>query len=232
MASLLRSPAVQATLGTALAAHMALVKRTTRWDILGFERVQPIVESGEGLIALTFHNRFLMLNSAWEKGWQMPHVMISRSRDGNVVHRTSRALGLRTIRGSTRKLTSDRDKGGASAGNAALRALEQGGCIVITPDGPRGPRQRVQPGALRLAKLSGAPIVPCAFAVSRRRTLDTWDRMVVPKLFGRGIIQWGEPMHVGRDADVDALRAELETRMNADLAAADRAVGHETCPPA
>ena len=211
---------------------MALVKRTTRWEVRGFERVRPIVESGEGLIALTFHSRFLMLNSAWKKEWQMPHVMISRSRDGNVVHRTSRALGLQTIRGSTRKLTSDRDKGGRGAGNAALRALEQGACVVITPDGPRGPRQRVQPGALRLAKLSGAPIVPCAFAVSRRRTLGTWDRMVVPKLFGRGVIQWGEPMRVGPDDDVDAIRVELEARMNADLAEADRAVGHEPCLPA
>ena len=220
-------------LGTLIAAHMAVVKRTTRWDVRHVERVEDIVGNGKGVIALTWHSRFLMLNSAWKRRWQMPHVMISRSRDGNIVHHASRALGLQTIRGSTRKL--GKQKGGSTAGNETVRALEAGGCIVITPDGPRGPRQRLQPGALRLARLTGAPLIPCAFAVSRRKTIGSWDRTVLPGWFGRGVILWGEPVTLARDtsdAELERMRAELEARMNADLATADRATGHAPSEPA
>ena len=229
----LQSKPVQVLLGTLIAAHMAVVKRTTRWEVRGFERVEDIVGNGEGVIALTWHSRFLMLNSAWSRGWQMPHVMISRSRDGDIVHYTSRALGLRTIRGSTRKL--DKQKGGRTAGAETVRALDAGGCIVVTPDGPRGPRQRLQPGALRLARLSGAPLIPCAFAVSRRKTIGSWDQTVLPGWFGRGVILWGEPVVIARDtpdAELERVRVELEARMNADLATADAATGHTPSEPA
>ena len=221
--------------GGVIAAHMAIVKRTTRWEVLHFERVQDIVESGEGLIALTWHSRFAMLNSAWRRGWQMPHVMISRSRDGNIVHYTSRALGLQTIRGSSKKAGSVKVKGGGRAAAEAVDAVKGGGCVVITPDGPRGPRQRLQMGALRLARATGAPLVPCSFAVAKRKTFESWDRTVLPGWFGRGVILWGEPLRVppgASDAEMESMRVSLEARMNSDLAEADRLTGHPASLPA
>ena len=229
------SKPVQMLVGGVIAAHMATVKRTTRWEVLHFERVRAIIEGGEGLIALTWHSRFPMLNSAWRRGWQMPHVMISRSRDGNIVHYTTRALGLRTIRGSSRKMGSDKAKGGGRAAGEALEAVRAGGCVVITPDGPRGPRQRLQMGALRLARASGAPVVPCSFAVSKRKTFRSWDRTVLPGWFGRGVILWGEPLRVppgATEAEMESMRASLEARMNGDLAEADRLTGHPESLPA
>ena len=235
MGKLSKSTPVQMLLGGLIAAHMAVVKRTTRWDVQGFERVDGIVGSPEGVIALTWHSRFLMLNSAWRRGWQPAHVMISRSRNGDVVHYATRALGLDTIRGSSRKIGSDRDKGGARAGIEVRDAIADGACIVITPDGPRGPRQRVQMGPLRLARATGAPIVPCSFGVSRGRMLGTWDRLVLPGWFGRGIIRWAEPVRVPRDADdarLEELRAGIEAAMNADTAAIDAALGRDPVHPA
>ena len=221
--------------GGVIAAHMAIVKRTTRWDVRHFERVRDIVEGGEGLIALTWHSRFPMLNAAWKRGWQMPHVMISRSRDGNIVHYTSRALGLQTIRGSAKKVGSTKAKGGGRAAAEAVEAVKAGGCVVITPDGPRGPRQRLNVGALRIARTTGAPIVPCSFAVSKRKTIGSWDRLIIPKWFGQGVILWGEPVRVppkASDAELESMRVSLEARMNADLAEADRLTGHAECLPA
>ena len=235
MAKFLDSKAAQIGAGATIALWMSLVKRTTRWEVRHFQRVAPIIDSGEGLIALTWHSRFALLNSAWKRGWQRPHVMISLSREGNVVHYTSRALGLSTIRGSSRKPGSAKRKGGDRAASEALEALERGGCVVITPDGPRGPRQRLQMGALRLARASGAPLVPCAFAVSRRKVARSWDGTVLPGLFGRGTIVWGEPVRVADDMDaegLEALRLAIEARMNADLAEADAACGHSRSLPA
>ncbi|WP_371398719.1 lysophospholipid acyltransferase family protein [Algimonas porphyrae] len=225
----MRSSFMQACLGGLVASWMTLVKYTTRWDILYPERAQPLIDGQHGLIALTFHSRFLLLTSAWKRSYQHPHVLISRSRDGAVVAWTCRWLGLSTVRGSARNAAKTKIKGGGKAGREILDAIDQGGCVVITPDGPRGPRQRVPIGPFRLAKLSGAPILPCTFTVARRRQFKSWDRFVLPLPFGRGQIVWGTPVRVPQDMNetgIERLRARVETEMNQLMAEADRAMGH------
>jgi len=144
---LLRRPGVQSTVGWAVAQYMRLVTRTTRWEIRDRDRVSHILGSGEGVIALTWHSRFMMLTAAWKSDELAPYVMISRSRDGAVVASTCKALNLQVIRGSARK--AGKSKGGDAAAAGAVTALRAGGCVVITPDGPRGPRQRLGDGPLR-----------------------------------------------------------------------------------
>ena len=231
----MRSSAVQASLGWLLAAYMVLVKYSTRWSIERAEVAAPVIGNGKGLIALTWHSRFLMLNSAWKKQWQLPHVLISLSRDGALVAYTTRFLGLETIRGSSRKIGSGKAKGGSAAMRQMRSALDSGACIVITPDGPRGPRQRLGDGPLRLAKMSGAPILPCTFAVRNRIQFKSWDRFVLPLPFGRGKIIWGSPVSVPADADdrkIETLRDQIEAEMNIFLIDADRALGHAAIEPA
>ena len=156
----------------------------------------------------------------WPRGTPI-HVMISRHRDGENIARATQHLGVVPIRGS-------RTRGGVAAGRSALRVLKEGGYVAISPDGPRGPRMRVQPGIIALARLSGAPIVPYTYAVSRRAVANSWDRFVIALPFGRGVYVWGPPLHVAADADEAAreqARLTLEERLNAQTAEADRMVG-------
>ena len=232
---LMRSKIMQALLGGLVALWMTFVKYTTRWDVIYPERAQPVIDSGNGLIALTFHSRFLLLTSAWKKRYQHPHVLISRSRDGGIVAWTCHWLGLSTVRGSAKNAAKTKVKGGGQAGRDILGAIEAGGCIVITPDGPRGPRQRVPLGPFRLARLSGVPILPCTFAVKNRKQFDSWDRFVLPLPFGKGRIVWGTPEYVATDAsdaEVEAARTRVEAEMNALLSDADQALGHDPIPAA
>lgn len=231
----MRSKLVQATLGWLLAAYMVLVKYTTRWTVERTDVAGPVIGNGKGFIALTWHSRFLMLNSAWKKTYQMPHVLISLSRDGALVSYTTRFLGLKTIRGSARKAGTKKAKGGSTAMRGMISALNAGGCIVITPDGPRGPRQRLGDGPLKLAKLSGCPILPCTFSVKNRIAFKSWDRFILPLPFGRGRIIWGTPIYIADDAtdrDIETYRERIETEMNIFLADADRALGHDPIEPA
>ncbi len=231
----MRSKAVQMSLGWILAAYMVLIKYTTRWQIERADQAAPVIGNGQGVIGLTWHSRFLMLNSAWKKKWQLPHVLISLSRDGALVSYTTRFLGLKTIRGSSRKIGSSKAKGGSSALRQMKAVLDRGDCVVITPDGPRGPRQRLGDGPLRLAKMSGAPILPCIFAVRNRIQFKSWDRFVLPLPFGKGKIVWGTPVFVSADADdreIEKLRDQIEGEMNIFLADADRALGHDPIAPA
>ena len=235
----MRSNAVQITLGWLVASYMTFVKYTTRWDVERADQVQPIIDGGNGVIALVWHSRFMMLTSAWKKKYQLPYVLISRSRDGNIVAHTSHRLGLKTIRGSAKKAAKGnlaaKAKGGAKASLDIVTALENNGCIVITPDGPRGPRQRLGDGSIRLARITGAPIMPCTFAIRNRKQLNSWDKLIIPLPFGKGKIIWGTPVEVPADADereIEHIRERIESEMNIFLADADRSMGHNPIEPA
>ena len=68
----LRQTATQRLLGWSVAQYMRLIKATTRWEFRHAERVEDIIQGKEGVIALTWHSRFLMLTAAWEREFQLP----------------------------------------------------------------------------------------------------------------------------------------------------------------
>ena len=111
-----------------------------------------------------------------------------------------------------------------------LKQLKEGGCVGITPDGPRGPVMTVSVGTVNIARLARVPIVPLTYATSRRRLLATWDRFHLALPFGRGVYLWGEPIEItGRldEAGLERARNLVETRMVEMLGDADRRVGHK-----
>ena len=118
---------------------------------------------------------------------------------------------------------------------AILRAIADGDCIGITPDGPRGPRMRASAGAVHIARLAGVPIFPATFSTARRRVFGSWDRFLFPLPFSRGVYLWGEPITLARNADsaaVEAARQQLEDRLNDLTREADRICGHPAIEPA
>lgn len=232
---ILRSVFIQNALATLLAGYMALIKRTTRWTVYGREHIEPIWESGEGVIVTVWHGRFLICNAGWYKRYQKPYVLISQSNDGNFISTTTRRLGLGVIRGSTQRAGSDKNRGGAAALKEMVRTIRGKNCMVITPDGPRGPRMQLGEGPVRLAKMTGAKIVPYALSTRNRILLGSWDRFMFPLPFGRGCIVWGEPIDIERRGDddaVEAARAVLEARMVACNIRADEFCGKEVVLPA
>src|SRR5206468_3474041 len=86
-----------------------------------------------------------------------------------------------------------------------VRSIEDGCDAVITPDGPRGPAEVVQPGVITLAKVSGIPITPVSCSVSRCIRLKSWDRFIIPLPFARCHVFVGKPIEVPRDADAETL---------------------------
>jgi lysophospholipid acyltransferase (LPLAT)-like uncharacterized protein len=137
-------------------------------------------------------------------------VMISEHRDGEMIARLVRRLGFTTERGST-------TRGGVKALRALVRIKKDPdeGDIAITPDGPRGPAQKAQSGAVFLASKTGFPLVPGGVACDRAWTLNTWDRFLIPKPFSRIVIVVGNEIRVGEnldDREVGEMTALLEER--------------------
>jgi lysophospholipid acyltransferase (LPLAT)-like uncharacterized protein len=223
-----RSEALRGLLCWMAAQYIRLVHATTRWQVEGRAPVDALLAEGRPIIPVFWHSRLLMAPFGWDRRLPLK-VLMSTHRDGELIARTVRHLGIDALRGSASR------GGGSAALRAMLTAIEDGVHVCITPDGPRGPRMRAQPGAIALAGLSGAPIVPATYAVSHCRFLSTWDRFVLALPFGRGIYLWGEPLAVPREADAaarEAARLELERRLNALTERADRLMGHAPIEPA
>jgi len=138
-----------------------------------------------------------------------PVLLVSRSPDGEILVRTLAREGFGFVRGST-------GSGGRAGFVGLLRALRAGRHVGVAVDGPRGPFGTVHPGALQLARRSGASIVPLTWDGRGAVRLATWDRTRVPLPGARFALRAGEPLSVAADADepqLAALREELARRL-------------------
>jgi lysophospholipid acyltransferase (LPLAT)-like uncharacterized protein len=120
-------------------------------------------------------------------------ALISASRDGALLARTFSYFGVEPIRGSS-------SRRGAQALLELTSALRRNMHVAITPDGPRGPKYRVQSGIISLAQLTGAAIIPIGAHISRKKELPSWDRFQVPLPFSKCTATFGSPIQVPRDA--------------------------------
>ena len=195
------------------AAVTALAPRLASWALpllgrtLRVRREEaPVAElwaSGTPVIYVVWHARLLMLPYLYrDRGLR---VLISLSRDGEMIARLVRRFGFVVVRGSS-------SRGGAEGLRALARALREGHSVIVVPDGPRGPSETVKPGVVALARLTGAPVVPMALGASSEWRLRSWDGFRVPKPFARCVVRFGDPVRVGRRADPSP-RKEIEAAL-------------------
>lgn len=150
-------------------------------------------------------------------------ALISQHRDGAIIARVIERLGFRTVRGSS-------TRGGVRAVRSLLREADPDWALLVTPDGPRGPRHAMAPGAVFVAAATGRPLVAVGFAAKRAWRLGSWDRMLFPKPFTRVVAVFAEPIRlrpedVGDDAGLDAARGRLTEALHAARAEAERSLG-------
>jgi lysophospholipid acyltransferase (LPLAT)-like uncharacterized protein len=226
-----RGRAIAAALAS---AYIALVDRTTRWEVRGREEFDRLVDEEPGLIAVMWHGRLFMSPTYAPVPRRRTVAMISSNRDGDLITAIVRRWGVETVRGSTYDRGKGRDKGGAEAFAGAERALRDGALIAITPDGPRGPRMRAQSGTGQLAARTGRPVVPIAFSVARGRVLGSWDRFLLPLPFGRGVALFGPTIRPPDAPEPEAARAvtaAVERALTDLTAEADRLCGRAPVDP-
>jgi len=203
--------------------YIRFVYVTNRWSVEGDEWPRRLTGEGRTFIVAFWHGRLLMMPPAWHQLASF-HMLISAHRDGRIIAGAMTYFGIDTIAGST-------SRGGSSALRAMLKRLKEGGCVGITPDGPRGPAMTVSIGTVNIARLARVPILPLTYATSRRRVLATWDRFHLALPFGHGVYLWGEPIEIANEQDeagLERTRHLVETRMVEMVRNADSRFGHET----
>jgi hypothetical protein len=223
---LLRRPRVQAFLASLLGSYLAFALRTTRWTLHGEAHLAPYVL--QPAVGAFWHERLPLMPAMWglvrarSGDRARARVLVSRHSDGRFIADVMRRFAIGVVHGSTARRGQDR--GGATGVRALLALLDAGDHVVITPDGPRGPRRVPAPGVAQISAISGIPVVPCAAQTTHRCTLGTWDRMVLPLPWGRGVIVCGPPIAVPRDEWALALPA-IAAAITAASDEADRLCG-------
>ncbi len=198
---LLRHPAVLRTLAALLARYLGWALATTRWTIVGAEHFAPFA-AGAPVIAAFWHEHLPLMPELWNRaraatpGLKL-FVLVSRHKDGRFIGDVISRFGLSVAHGSTAR--AGQQRGGAAGALTLLSALQHGHQVVITPDGPRGPRRIAAAGVAQLAALSGQPVLPCAARAAPCRILPSWDRMILPLPFARGVLVCGAPILVPHD---------------------------------
>ena len=203
---LVQGPLTRAAMGLGHRAILAL-GGTWRISYSGRSLVEEARRRPGPLLYAFTHGVLLPLAYAYRD--RDARVLISESRDGEIIARITERLGFVAVRGSS-------SRGGRRA-LAEMRRLGRAGYdLGFTPDGPRGPRGSVSPGAVVAARDADLPIVPVGVAADRAWRMRSWDRFLIPKpgarvwvVFGTGL----RPAEGGGPFDVEAECRRLEAAL-------------------
>ncbi len=198
---------------------LLILRHTLRLRFVHGDEIFARWARGERVILAFWHDRLVLMPFANQSG-QRVCIMVSRHRDGELITRAVRPLGIETARGSS-------TRGWAGGLKAMLRAHRAGANLAFAPDGPRGPRHVAKSGVVQVARATGAVIVPVGAAARWARRLGSWDRLIVPFPGSKGVYLAGAPIAVPAGADaaaVEAARATLERELTRATIAAEAAL--------
>lgn len=170
-------------------------------------------EYNEHVIYVFWHEHIGVVLPTW--GHTAATILCSQHRDGEWVNQFAEAMGLHIVRGSSSR-----------GGSAAIRQLKKNSkfsSIVITPDGPRGPRREMALGPIYMASILKMPIVPVAVGISKAHRLNTWDKFAIPTPMSRVRIIAGPKIKIQPKADRDVLEASRLSTQNLLNGLCDRA---------
>ena len=237
MKGLLRNDGVQAFLGWVLGIYFKVILRTVRWRHENLACVEPALAGESGAIGLFWHGRVPLCLATAPQWWRKrTRAFVSPSADGEFIAQALAMSGFPSIRISSAK------KGDAAKARQAVAAIREavswvadGGALIVTPDGPRGPNEIIAPGALQIAKRSGQPVFLMGIAAHPATQLKTWDKVMFAAPFGRGAVVWDGPLHVPADAaeaEITQLIADWSARLSAATRRAEALVGRVPVDPA
>jgi len=198
-----------------------LIFITIRIKIIGRENVEEIFKTKKYLFSL-WHSRILPLAYA-HKGIGSA-VMVSRSKDGELIAQVIHRQGHFSLRGSSKK------SGKKTLNELYKEIVKNNRPGTLTPDGPQGPPFIVKPGIINLASLTGYPIIPVSASARKIKVFGSWDGFILPWPFTECIIKYGRPLkipEIEKQEILEEYRQELENEMNKITRELDSHFGHD-----
>ena len=209
------------------AAYIRFAYRTSKWQRTGFEDMDEALRKGDPVIVALWHQRLMMSPFLFDASLGKMCTLTSGARAGRLAGQVQARFGFETIPMSSykRHITLSR---------AVLRKINDGFSIGIATDGPRGPARVASTVPLVWARASGKRVFVVSFAARRVFEFPTWDRMMLPKPWTRGVFMCREWEHKvprkASDDQIEALRLDLEGALERITDEADLAVGRAPGP--
>jgi len=185
-------------------------KSCARITVVNGDFEAELALSGRGCVYVTWHQR--LLNLFFLKYRRPVTIMISRSKDGDLVATVAEKLGFGTVRGSS-------SRGGATAMFQLIDKMREipATSAGMLGDGPRGPARKLKLGTLKIAQGAGVPIIPFAYSAKRHKLFASWDRFMMPFPFSPLVVCFGDPIYIPLAAandEMETLRFQVENTLN------------------
>jgi lysophospholipid acyltransferase (LPLAT)-like uncharacterized protein len=180
----------------------------TRFEVQGSEYLDEIIAADKLPIYTLWHNRVILSTYFFRDRGIV--VLTSQSFDGEYIARTLQRFGCGAIRGSS-------SRGGARALVEMIKSMRNRHPMAFTVDGPRGPQYQAKPGPVILAKKTGNPILPFLIEPKKYWSVNSWDKMQIPRPFAPALTIIGKPIYVNPTADaaeIEAKLAELQSSLD------------------
>ena len=131
-------------------------------------------------IAVSWHGELFISPQIYRelRKTQPTSAIISRHFDGDIIAKILNFFHILPLRGSS-------NRGAKRVLINSIKAIKDGQSILITPDGPKGPRHSMSDGAVALALKANLPIMVVNYQPSSYWQLNSWDRFIIPKPFSK-----------------------------------------------
>lgn len=179
-----------------------------RWKCYDEDQKSNVINNKDQYIFCCWHNRLFLGPHLLPRN-RIINALQSSHSDGMITSIAFKYLGMNVILGSSMK-------GGMQAFRKMVKCIKNGESIAITPDGPKGPKETVKEGVIKLAQITGIPIVPLVWSTKKFKLIDSWDNFVIPFPFSKGIYTFGKPIYVDKkisENNFEILRLEVESEI-------------------
>ena len=175
---------------------------TIRKKILNPELEREIREkSGRAVYTFWHSHQFYIFYHF--RGLNKYHLLVSPSKDGDLLANVGKLFGYKVVRGSSFKRT-------LPGTRECIDLLEKDSKVVIIADGSRGPYHLAQAGSIQLARITGAPVYTLTFEAKPKYQLSSWDRFILPFPFSTVTLNFGSPMTIPQNADKETVKQKQD----------------------
>jgi len=186
----------------------SLICKSIRWKYLVENEKSNILKNDQDYIFCCWHNRLFLRPHLLPRN-RIINALQSSHSDGMITSLAFEYLGMKVILGSSKK-------GGMQAFRNMVKCIQLGESVAITPDGPKGPKETVKEGIIKLAQITQKPIIPLVWSTNKYKAFNSWDNFVVPFPFSKGVYSFGNPIYVKKkinDEEIEKARKNLENEI-------------------
>ena len=186
----------------------SFISRSIKWEYLVENEKSNIFSSNEKYIFCCWHNRLFLGPHLLPRN-RIINALQSSHSDGMITSIAFKYLGMNVILGSSKK-------GGMQAFRKMVKCIQLGESVAITPDGPKGPKEKVKEGIVKLAQITDTSIIPLVWATKKFKLINSWDNFVIPYPFSKGVYSFGKPINVRKKInkkELEFIRQNLENEI-------------------